>query len=224
MKAILFDLDGTLIDSSEGITKSAQYALAHYGIEETDLKKLYFFIGPPLSVTFQTHYGFSEEQAYEAVQVYRERYNKTGIFECSLYPGVETCIRKLKESGYMIGMASSKPEESCKRILDHFGILDLFDDVVGATFDGRIDKKGEVLNEVMRRWSDIPKDEMCLIGDTMFDVNGAKELGIFCIAVSYGFGDVEEMKAAGVAGMCDSLEQLPELLRKLHTCDVHKNR
>ena len=76
MKAILFDLDGTLIDSSEGITKSAQYALAHYGIEETDLKKLYFFIGPPLSVTFQTHYGFSEKKAYEAVQVYRERYNK----------------------------------------------------------------------------------------------------------------------------------------------------
>ena len=148
MKAILFDLDGTLIDSSEGITKSAQYALAHYGIEETDLKKLYFFIGPPLSVTFQTHYGFSEKKAYEAVQVYRERYNKIGIFECSLFPGVETCIRKLKESGYMIGMASSKPEESCKRILDHFGILDLFDDVVGATFDGRIDKKEEVLNEV----------------------------------------------------------------------------
>ena len=113
MKAILFDLDGTLIDSSEGITKSAQYALAHYGIEETDLKKLYFLIGPPLTVTFQTHYGFSEKKAYEAVQVYRERYNKIGIFECSLFPGVETCIRQLKESGYMIGMASSKPEECC---------------------------------------------------------------------------------------------------------------
>lgn len=214
MKAILFDLDGTLIDSSEGITKSAQYALAHYGIEENDLKKLYFFIGPPLSVTFQTHYGFSEEQAYEAVQVYRERYNKIGIFECNLFPGVETCIRKLKESGYMIGMASSKPEESCKRILDHFGILELFDDVVGATFDGRIDKKEEVLNEVMRRWSDIPKDEMCLIGDTMFDVNGAKELGIACLAVSFGFGDVKEMKEAGVIGVCDSMEELPGMLKK----------
>ena len=184
MKAILFDLDGTLIDSSEGITKSAQYALAHYGIEETDLKKLYFFIGPPLSVTFQTHYGFSEKKAYEAVQVYRERYNKIGIFECSLFPGVETCIRKLKESGYMIGMASSKPEVSCRRILEHFGILPLFDDVVGATFDGTRDKKSEILKEVMRRWSHIPKSEMCLIGDTMFDVNGAKELGIFCIAVT----------------------------------------
>ena len=121
-------------------------------------------------------------------------------------------------------MASSKPEVSCRRILEHFGILPLFDDVVGATFDGTRDKKSEILKEVMRRWSHIPKSEMCLIGDTMFDVYGAKELGIFCIAVSYGFGDVEEMKAAGVAGMCDSLEQLPELLRKLHTCDVHKIR
>ena len=162
--------------------------------------------------------------ADEAVQKYRERYNTTGIFECKLYPGVEKCIRTLKEQGYRIGMASSKPEVSCRRILEHFGILPLFDDVVGATFDGTRDKKSEILKEVMRRWSHIPKSEMCLIGDTMFDVNGAKELGIFCIAVSYGFGDVEEMKAAGVAGMCDSLEQLPELLRKLHTCDAHKNR
>ena len=94
-----------------------------------------------------------------------------------------------------------------------FGILPLFDDVVGATFDGRRDKKSEILEEVMHRWSHIPKSEMCLIGDTMFDVNGAKELGIFCIAVSYGFGDVEEMKAAGIAGLCDSIEQLPELQR-----------
>ena len=220
----LFDLDGTLIDSSEGIIKCVLYTLDFYGIKEPDTAKLYRFIGPPLSESFERYYGFSHEKAYEAVQKYRERYNKTGIFECKLYPGVEKCIRTLKEQGYRIGMASSKPEVSCRRILEHFGILPLFDDVVGATFDGTRDKKSEILKEVMRRWSHIPKSEMCLIGDTMFDVNGAKELGIFCIAVSYGFGDVEEMKAAGVAGMCDSLEQLPELLRKLHTCDVHKNR
>lgn len=224
MNTILFDLDGTLIDSSEGIIKCVLYTLDFYGIKEPDTAKLYRFIGSPLSESFERYYGFSHEKAYEAVQKYRERYNKTGIFECKLYPGVEKCIRTLKEQGYRIGMASSKPEVSCRRILEHFGILPLFDDVVGATFDGTRDKKSEILKEVMRRWSHIPKSEMCLIGDTMFDVNGAKELGIFCIAVSYGFGDVEEMKAAGVAGMCDSLEQLPELLRKLHTCDVHKNR
>ena len=141
MNTILFDLDGTLIDSSEGIIKSVLYTLDFYGIEETDTTKLYQFIGPPLSESFEKFYGFSNKKAYDAVQKYRERYNKTGIFECKLYPGVEKCIRTLKEQGYRIGMASSKPEVSCKRILEHFGILPLFDDVVGATFDGRRDKK-----------------------------------------------------------------------------------
>ena len=215
MKAILFDLDGTLIDSSEGITKSTQYALAHYGIIENDLSKFYKFIGPPLVASFKKYYDFPEEQAVEAVAVYRERYNKIGLFECSLYPGVRECIEKLKAQGYLIGMASSKPEVSCRRILEHFGILELFDDVVGATFDGRIDTKEEVLNEVMRRWSDVPKDEMCLIGDTMFDVEGANQVGIRTVAVTFGFGNVQEMVEAGAVAVCDDMEMLPDIVAAL---------
>ena len=215
MKAILFDLDGTLIDSSEGITKSAQYALAHFGIDEPDLKKIYFFIGPPLIDTFMNHYGFSREQAVEAVAVYRERYHKVGIFECSLYPGVKECIEELKRQGYMIGMASSKPEESCRRILEHFGILGLVDDVVGATMDGRIDTKEEVLNEVMRRWSEIPKEEMCLIGDTMFDIDGANMVGVPSIAVSFGFGNVDEMLKAGAKTVIGDLRELPAKIKEI---------
>lgn len=215
MKAILFDLDGTLIDSSEGITKSTQYALAHYGIIENDLSKFYKFIGPPLVASFKKYYDFPEEQAVEAVAVYRERYNKIGLFECSLYPGVRECIEKLKAQGYLIGMASSKPEVSCRRILEHFGILELFDDVVGATFDGRIDTKEEVLNEVMRRWSDVPKDEMCLIGDTMFDVEGANQVGIRTVAVTFGFGNVQEMVEAGAVAVCEDMEKLPEIVAAL---------
>ena len=215
MKAILFDLDGTLIDSSEGITKSTQYALAHYGIIENDLSKFYKFIGPPLVTSFKKYYDFPEEQAVEAVAVYRERYNKIGLFECSLYPGVRECIEKLKAQGYLIGMASSKPEVSCRRILEHFGILELFDDVVGATFDGRIDTKEEVLNEVMCRWSDVPKDEMCLIGDTMFDVEGANQVGIRTVAVTFGFGNVQEMVEAGAVAVCDDMEELPEIVAGL---------
>ena len=215
MKAILFDLDGTLIDSSEGITKSTQYALAHYGIIENDLSKFYKFIGPPLVASFKKYYDFPEEQAVEAVAVYRERYNKIGLFECSLYPGVRECIEKLKAQGYLIGMASSKPEVSCRRILEHFGILELFDDVVGATFDGRIDTKEEVLNEVMRRWSDVPKDELCLIGDTMFDVEGANQVGIRTVAVTFGFGNVQEMVEAGAVAVCDDMEKLPDIVAAL---------
>ena len=215
MKAILFDLDGTLIDSSEGITKSAQYALSHFGIDEPDRNSLFFFIGPPLINTFMEHYGFTKERALEAVEKYRERYNKIGIFECSLFPGVKECMEALKAAGYRIGLASSKPEKSCERILQHFGILDMFDEVVGATFDGRIDTKEEVLNEVMRRWSDIPRDEMCLIGDTMFDIEGANRVNVPSIAVSFGFGDVNEMVSAGAKAVIDDIRQLPDVLLKL---------
>jgi phosphoglycolate phosphatase len=215
MKAVLFDLDGTLINSSEGIIKSAQYALTHFGIEETDMQNLMSFIGPPLAYSFKNRYGFSEEKSREAVGVYRERYTKIGIFECSLYPGVRECIEQLKEMGYLIGMASSKPEESCRRILEHFDLIDLFDDVVGATPDGRIDTKEEVLSEVMRRWHEIPREEMCLIGDTIFDVEGANQKEIPCICVSYGFGDVEEMLAAGALKICDSMSELPQAIADL---------
>ena len=216
MKAVLFDLDGTLSDSFEGIAKSAQYALRRFGINEENLENLRPFVGPPLVESFQKWYGLSEEQAIEATDIYRERYRPIGILECSLYPGVEECIRTLKAEGYQIGMASSKPEEFCRRILEHFGLLDLFDDVVGATFDRRIDTKEEVLNEVLRRWSDIPKDQMCLIGDTMFDLVGAKKIGIDCIAVSYGFGDAKEMLQNGAVAICDRMADLPELIQRLN--------
>lgn len=216
MKAVLFDLDGTLIDSFEGIAKSAQYALRRFGINEENLENLRPFVGPPLVESFQKWYGLSKEQAIEATDIYRERYRPIGILECSLYPGVEECIRTLKAEGYQIGMASSKPEEFCRRILEHFGLLDLFDDVVGATFDRRIDTKEEVLNEVLRRWSDIPKDKMCLIGDTMFDLVGAKKIGIDCIAVSYGFGDAKEMLQNGAVAICDRMADLPELIQRLN--------
>jgi phosphoglycolate phosphatase len=179
------------------------------------MQNLMSFIGPPLAYSFKNRYGFSEEKARKAVGVYRERYTKIGIFECSLYPGVRECIEQLKEMGYLIGMASSKPEESCRRILEHFELIDLFDDVVGATPDGRIDTKEEVLSEVMRRWHEIPREEMCLIGDTIFDVEGANQKEIPCICVSYGFGDVEEMLAAGALKICDSMSELPQAIADL---------
>lgn len=211
-KAVLFDLDGTLIDSSEGITKSAQYALQHYGMEETDIGKLRRFIGPPLSGSFMKYYGFSKEQALEAVGIYRERYNVTGIFECELYPGVIVCLNRLREMGYAIGVASSKPEISCRRILEHFGILELFDDVAGSTMDGSIETKEQVLGEVFRRWPQIPKHQIVLVGDTIFDVEGANKAGIKSIAVGYGFGDAGQMLAAGAKAVCYDMFVVPEVI------------
>ena len=215
MKAVLFDLDGTLSNSKEGITKCVQYALKHFGIEEPDRDKLEIFIGPPLVDSFMNFYGMSLEDAKIATAKYRERYTPIGIHEASMYPGTRECIEELKKQGYIIGMASSKPEEYCRIILEDFGILDLFDDVVGATMDGRIDSKEEVLMEVFRRWSHYGKDEMCLIGDSIYDVEGANLVGIPCIAVSYGFGDVKQMTEAGAVAVIDNLVELPGVLEKM---------
>lgn len=214
IKAVLFDMDGTLIDSSPGITRSARYALAHYGIEVSDLDSLRKFIGPPLWESFVGFYNFPEAQAKEAVEVYRERYNVTGIFECHLFQGVEECLKILKNEGYLIAVTSSKPEQSCKRILEHFQILELFDEVAGATFDGKIETKEEVLKELFRRWKHIKPEEMILIGDTVFDVNGAKKVGIDCIGVTFGFGHREEMEEAGAVAFCDRMDHLPKIIER----------
>lgn len=213
MKAVLFDLDGTLIDSSEGIIKSVLYTLDHYGIEEDDYDKLKVFIGPPLSASFMRYYDFPKEKAVEAVSVYRQRYNTIGKYECSLYPNVRECIERLKKDGYLIGMASSKPEVTCREILEHFKILNLFDDVVGSTLDGRIDTKEEVLNEVMRRWSNLKLEDMCLVGDTIFDIEGANKVGIASFGVSFGFGDIEEMQRAGAVCICDDMIEIPGAIK-----------
>lgn len=208
MKTILFDLDGTLVNSEEGITKCAQYALAAFGIEEPELKKLRFFIGPPLVDTFQERYGMSKENAIEATAKYRERYQPIGIYECKLYGGVEDILRNLKDRGYQIGLASSKPELLCREILKHFKIEPYFDEVVGATMDGKINSKIEVLEEAFRRMKLTNRKEVVLIGDTRFDVLGAKEAGIDCIGVSFGFGTAEELKTYGAVCVCADMREV----------------
>lgn len=212
---VLFDLDGTITNSKEGITKCAQYALKAYGIDEPDADKLEFFIGPPLKNTFMEHYGMDEETAVAAVAKYRERYHPTGIFECSLFDGVEDALKSLKRKGYRIGLASSKPEESCRRILEHFHILSYFDEVVGATMDGRIDSKYEVLQETIKRMHIYDTTEAVLIGDTRFDVSGAKEAHMDCIGITYGFGTKEELQEAGANAICDSIEEAAEYIERL---------
>ena len=217
MKAILFDLDGTIINSEEGITKCVQYALHCFGIEEPDRKKLLCFIGPPLDPVFREKYGFDEKKAWEAVEKYRERFDVKGIFECELYDGIEEAIRKLKEEGYVIALASSKPETACKRILEHFSLTSYFDMIVGSTLDGSISTKQEVLEELGRRMEHmaISKDEMCLIGDTHYDVTGANRFGIRCIGVTYGFGTREQLEDAGAYQVCDNINEVIDTIHNM---------
>lgn len=203
-------MDGTIINSEEGITRCVQYALRAYGIDEPDRKKLLCFIGPPLDPVFREKYGMTEEEAWQAVEKYRERFDVKGIFECCLYDGVRDAIIRLKEAGYVLALASSKPETACERILEHFSLRQYFDEVVGSTLDGSISTKQEVLEELGRRMANltISRDEMCLIGDTKYDAAGAKAFGVRCIGVGYGFGTKEEMLHAGAEAVFDQIEEV----------------
>ena len=215
---ILFDLDGTLIDTGEGIMKCAQYSLESIGIRTEDYHDLSFFVGPPLMYTYMHRYGADEAQARELVEKYRERYNPTGVFECELYPGVRECIEELRDMGYHIAIASSKPEHMCIRLLEYFGLSDLFDEVVGSTPDGRIDTKTEVLNELFRRKASEPEyiSRCILIGDTGFDIRGASDVGISSVGVSFGYGDVAEMSALGAVAIADSMSDIPGIIREIN--------
>ncbi len=215
-KTIVFDMDGTLIDSSEGVTKCVNHALKHFNKEVEDITKLNCCIGPPLIYSFTTFFGMTEEEAKEGIRLYRERYEPVGVFECKLFDGVENCLKELHRRGYRITLGSSKPEEMCKKILDHFNLTGYFDEVAGATKDGRIDTKEEVLRELIRREGGNVSD-MVLIGDTIYDVEGAASVGMDTIAVSFGFGKMDEMKKAGILASCDSFDELPEIIKGLES-------
>lgn len=216
---LLFDLDGTLTDPGEGITKCVQYALAAYGINEPDLKSLEPFIGPPLKDSFMEFYDFDEEKASQAVEKYRERFRDTGIFENRIYDGIPDMIRKLKGNHKKLAVASSKPTVFVERILEHFGIRKYFDVVVGSELDGTRTEKSEVVAEALRRLygedaRDIEekKKNTVMIGDRKFDVAGAKAEGIASIAVTYGYGPMDELKIARPDYIVRSVEELEKLL------------
>ena len=188
---VLFDLDGTLTDPKEGITKSVQYALASFGIEEENLDNLEAFIGPPLKDSFMDFYGFDEEKAEQGIVKYRERFADTGIFENRMYDGIPLLIRKLKGNRKKIAVASSKPTVFVERILEHFEIRQYFDVVVGSELDGTRVKKEEVVEEALRQlYGENPEDledkkkRTVMVGDRKFDVDGAKAQGIRSVAVT----------------------------------------
>ena len=206
----LFDLDGTLTDPKEGITKCVQFALAQQGIREVDLNKLTPFIGPPLVDSFMEYYGLSREQALLATEDYRKRFSPIGIFENKVYPGIPQMLEKLKAAGMKLAVASSKPEAFVERILEHFSLRAYFDVVVGSNMDGtRVDKE-EVVEEALRRLGRNVCHENCaMVGDRKFDVSGAKEHGLTAVAVAYGYalkGELTEAQPDFIARTVQELE------------------
>jgi phosphoglycolate phosphatase len=212
---LLFDLDGTLTDSKRGITTCVQYALKSFGIYEPDLDNLEKFIGPPLRDSFKNIYGFTDEQAEEAVTKYRERYGDTGIFENELYDGIPHMLKTLQANGLHLAVASSKPQVYVEKILKHFNIDKYFQVVVGSELDGTRDSKSEVVMEALRRlFEDKPVelDKVYMIGDTKYDAEGARAMNVECVGVSYGYGSIEELKEAKAAYIVQSVGELEKFL------------
>ena len=209
---ILFDLDGTLTDSGPGITKSVQYALAAFGIDEPDLEKLNCYVGPPLLESFMNFAGLSREDAQQAIAKYRERYEREGIFENELYEGIPELLAYLKEQGKILAVASSKPEKYVEQILEHFEIRSYFTVLTGSEMNETRTDKGEVIAETLRRLgAENSRSDVVMVGDRSYDVAGARENGLLCVGVSYGYGGREELEAAGAAKICDTPEELKML-------------
>lgn len=216
---IFWDLDGTIINSYQGVTNCVKHALEHFGItieEESQLRK---FIGPPLRKSFPEICGLTPEQTEEAVRIYRERYIPIGVYECELFPGVRETLEAFHKAGLIQVLASSKPEAQCRQVLGKFGLTEQLDEIVGASLDGKIDTKIQVLNEAFRRMKErsaaFSRDQVVLIGDTHFDVDGAKEAGIDCIGVSYGFGTEEELVTHGAVAVYPDLVSLRKSVEEI---------
>lgn len=222
-KYILFDLDGTITDSSEGITKSVQHALKKLGIEENDQAMLRRFIGPPLDESFEKFYGLDKETALKAVDYYRERYSDTGIYENVLFDGITDMLAGLKEDGFIVALATCKPEMYVPRILKYFDIDKYFDIAVGSELEGGERRhKNQVIDEVFNRLMaagltgtdslEIIKSQSIMIGDRKDDILGAKTSGIDSMGVRYGFAEEQELEFAGadyiVEGVADIAEKL----------------
>ncbi len=192
MRCVIFDLDGTLTQSEEGIFNCVRYAVDKLGFEAPDAATLHKFVGPPLQYSFQEYMGMDEETAQRAVATYRERYTVVGLFENRVYPGIRRLLRTLKREGWYIGIATGKPQGPAERIIEHFGLSRYFDKIVGPTGSIGAEKDWLIRTALPETY-----DEAWMIGDRKFDVEGGKAVGIRTIGVGYGYGDEEELRAAG---------------------------
>lgn len=209
-KYILFDLDGTLDDPFEGITKSAAYAMRKFGVE-CDREKLGCFIGPPLMESFMKYFGLSEDRAKQAVEYYREYYRPTGIFEVTIYDGISELLAKLREAGCELLLATSKPIVFADMILEKFDLRKYFAATFGSELDGTRVKKADVIAYAHEQYP-FDKSKAIMVGDRRHDVEGAHECGIPCIGVTFGYGDRAEHEACGADYIADSVSELGTLL------------
>ncbi|MBQ7799288.1 MAG: HAD hydrolase-like protein [Oscillospiraceae bacterium] len=209
---ILFDLDGTLTNPAIGITSSVMYALKKFGVEPPDRSELYCCIGPPLVNSFKELWGFDDEKAWLAVEYYREYFGDKGIFENEVYEGIPELLAALKAVGKKVYLATSKPEEYAVEILKHFDLYKYFDFIAANTMAEDRATKKEVIDYLKSSIPEVNSDNAVMVGDTVFDAEGARLSQLDSVCVLYGFGKKDELLAAGAGRVAESVCELRKIL------------
>ena len=217
IRAVLFDWDGTVADTRPGIFNSVRYAIGQYGIADKPDDELRYFIGPPLYDGFEHVFGVSPELANELTDTYRVYYRDKGIFECNVYEGVGDLLRELHDAGVKTAVVSSKPKEFLDRLVEHFGLAEHLDAVVGPAMDNHNSNKTVLVNQALKELMLLPST-VAMIGDRHFDMEGAKAAGVSAVGVLYGYGTEEELCKAGADAICDQVADLRGFL--LQRCGV----
>ena len=209
---ILFDLDGTLTDSSPGILNSVKYALTEMGREIPDEKVLSEFLGPPLTDSFSQFCGMTDEEAKEAAGLYRQVYVDKCVTENSLYDGIYQTLERLKNAGKTLAVATTKPIFLAEKIVVHYGIRDFFTDVCGASPDGSGGDKAAVIRSALEVCGETDLSQALMIGDRFYDIEGAKTVGIDSVGVLYGYGSRPELEKAGATYIVSNAAEIAELI------------
>lgn len=210
-KAVIFDFDGTICDTGEGIMKSAKYALEFFGYQTPeDEKELRYFIGPPLLITFQERFGASPQRAEELVQKFRERYTNTGIYESRLYDGINLLLSDLKDDGFKIGVASSKPQKYIEALFEHFGITKYFDCICGVTFAADCEAKSSIISRCLKALDVTAKDAL-MVGDKRYDIDGAKANMMDAAGVLWGYGTKFEFIESGAKYIAEKIYDIESI-------------
>ncbi len=212
---LLFDLDGTLTDPAEGITNAVAYALNKFGISVADKTSLHPYIGPPLTTSFCQFHGLSNTDALRALEYYRDYFRAQGMYENTPYNGIAALLNKLKNDGYTLLIATSKPEEFTVDILHHFKLAHYFSFVAGNTLDESRPTKGEVIAYLKEQFPAINSDNAIMIGDRKYDIEGAKQNHLRSIGVLYGYGSMQELTAAGAEALAYNLDDLYTQIKRL---------
>lgn len=209
----LFDLDGTLTNAAPGIVNGMRLVFDHFGIPQPDEATMRTYLGPPLAVTWRDHYGFSDEQVTEGLRVYRDYYHDVGMFENQVYDGIPQLLQSLNDAGIVLATATSKPEFSATRIVEHFGLRDHFAFIGAANLEGTRDSKALVIEHTLDQLNaNAQSHRILMVGDRHHDVRGAKEHGIDTIGVLWGYGDAEELTGAGAVSLAEIPDDLLELI------------